>query len=178
MEHPYLFFVKLFELIGLGHFAHAYPHVIYTWVVMAILIGFGFLAAKVVTLIPIQRPKLFRNSHFRSRGICRRYHRRRRALAFAHHSDNFHLYRHMQPDRTDTRIFSTHGQFEYDPVLCIDGGCFYPCHRHQISWRQLHQTFSGTCLVDDSHYFTDRAHRSRGQGAVPVFPALWQHDGA
>jgi len=27
MEHPYLFFVKLFELIGLGHFAHAYPHV-------------------------------------------------------------------------------------------------------------------------------------------------------
>ena len=37
MEHPYLFFVKLFELIGLGHFAHAYPHVIYTWVVMAIL---------------------------------------------------------------------------------------------------------------------------------------------
>ncbi len=59
MEHPYLFFVKLFELIGLGHFAHAYPHVIYTWVVMAILIGFGFLAAKVVTLVPSKGQNFF-----------------------------------------------------------------------------------------------------------------------
>ena len=52
MEHPYLFLVKLFELIGLDHFAHAYPHVIYTWVVMAILLGFGALAAKGVSMIP------------------------------------------------------------------------------------------------------------------------------
>lgn len=52
MEHPYMFFVKLFELIGLEHFAHAYPHVIYSWVVMILLIVFGFIAAKVVTLIP------------------------------------------------------------------------------------------------------------------------------
>ena len=52
MEHPYLFFVKLFELIGLDHFAHAYPHVIYSWVAMTILIGFGFFAAKAVTLVP------------------------------------------------------------------------------------------------------------------------------
>lgn len=59
MSHPYLFFVKLFELIGLGHFARAYPHVIYSWVVMAILIGFGFLAAKVVTLIPSKGQNIF-----------------------------------------------------------------------------------------------------------------------
>lgn len=52
MEHPYLFFVKLFELIGLGHFAHAYPHVIYTWFVMALLIVLGYLGAKAVALIP------------------------------------------------------------------------------------------------------------------------------
>jgi F-type H+-transporting ATPase subunit a len=52
VEHPYLFFNKLFELIGLGHFASAYTHVIYTWVVMAILIGFGALAGKSLTLIP------------------------------------------------------------------------------------------------------------------------------
>ena len=45
MEHPYLFFVKVFEWIGLGHFAHTYPHVIYSWVVMALLIGFGAAAA-------------------------------------------------------------------------------------------------------------------------------------
>jgi len=59
MEHPYLFFVKLFELIGLGHFAHAYPHIIYTWVVMAILIGLGALAAKTVTLIPSKGQNFF-----------------------------------------------------------------------------------------------------------------------
>jgi F-type H+-transporting ATPase subunit a len=59
MEHPYLLFVKLFEIIGLDHFAHTYPHVIYTWVVMAILIGFGFLAAKVVTLVPSKGQNFF-----------------------------------------------------------------------------------------------------------------------
>ena len=52
MEHPYLFFVKLFELIGLGHFAHAYPYIVYTWVVMIILIALGFIAAKSASLIP------------------------------------------------------------------------------------------------------------------------------
>ena len=52
MEHPYLFFVKLFEAIGLGHFAHTYPHIIYSWVVMIILIVCGYIAAKGVSLIP------------------------------------------------------------------------------------------------------------------------------
>jgi len=52
VEHPYLFFVKLFEAIGLGHFAHSNVHVIYMWVVMAILIFFGWLAGKKVDLVP------------------------------------------------------------------------------------------------------------------------------
>ena len=52
MEHPYLFFVKLFELIGLGHFAHAYPHIVYSWVVMIMLIVLGFIAVKSVNLVP------------------------------------------------------------------------------------------------------------------------------
>jgi len=52
VEHPYLFFVKLFELIGLGHFAHAYPYIVYTWVVMIMLIVLGFIAAKSVSLVP------------------------------------------------------------------------------------------------------------------------------
>jgi len=52
VEHPYLFFVKLFELIGLGHFAHAYPHILYSWVVMIMLIVLGFIAAKSVSLVP------------------------------------------------------------------------------------------------------------------------------
>ncbi len=52
MEHPYLFFGKLFEALGLGHFAHAYPHVIYSWVVMALLIIVAALAAKGISMIP------------------------------------------------------------------------------------------------------------------------------
>ena len=52
MEHPYLFFVKLFEMIGLGHFVHANVHVLYMWVVMAILILLGWLAGKNTKLVP------------------------------------------------------------------------------------------------------------------------------
>lgn len=59
MEHPYLFFVKLFELLGLGHFAHAYPHVIYTWVVMIILIGSGILATRAIKMVPAGAQNFF-----------------------------------------------------------------------------------------------------------------------
>jgi len=52
VEHPYLFFVKLFEWIGLGHFSHAYPWVIYSWVIIILLIILGSLAAKGVSMIP------------------------------------------------------------------------------------------------------------------------------
>jgi F-type H+-transporting ATPase subunit a len=59
VEHPYLFFVKLFEAIGLDHFAHSYPHVIYSWVVMIILISLGAIAAKGVSLIPGKAQNVF-----------------------------------------------------------------------------------------------------------------------
>lgn len=59
MEHPYLFFGKLFELIGLGHFVHAYPHVVYTWVVMILLVGLGYIAAKGVGMIPTKAQNVF-----------------------------------------------------------------------------------------------------------------------
>ncbi|MEA3279525.1 MAG: F-type H+-transporting ATPase subunit a [Desulfobacteraceae bacterium Eth-SRB1] len=59
MEHPYLFFVKFFELIGLGHFAHAYVHVIYSWVVMILLITLGAIAAKSVKMIPSKGQNVF-----------------------------------------------------------------------------------------------------------------------
>lgn len=59
MEHPYLFFVKLFEAIGLEHFAHAYPHVIYSWVVMIILLTLGAIGAKSISLIPAKAQNVF-----------------------------------------------------------------------------------------------------------------------
>jgi len=52
VEHPYLFLVKFFELIGLGHFVHSNVHVVYSWVVMILIIGFGYVAAKGASLIP------------------------------------------------------------------------------------------------------------------------------
>jgi F-type H+-transporting ATPase subunit a len=52
VEHPLLYFVKLFELIGLGHFAHEYPHVVYSWVVMALLIIVGAIGARHISMIP------------------------------------------------------------------------------------------------------------------------------
>ena len=59
MEHPYLFFVKFFELIGLGHFAHAYPHVIYSWVIMTFLIVMGVIATKGISMIPSKAQNVF-----------------------------------------------------------------------------------------------------------------------
>ena len=59
MEHPYLFFVKLFELTGLDHFAHTYPHVIYSWVVMIMMILLGAFAAKNVSMVPSKLQNLF-----------------------------------------------------------------------------------------------------------------------
>jgi F-type H+-transporting ATPase subunit a len=59
VEHPYLFFVKLFEAIGLGHFAHTYTHVVYTWVVMVLLIVAGFFATKSISLVPTHMQNLF-----------------------------------------------------------------------------------------------------------------------
>ena len=59
MEHPYFFLVKLFEAIGLGHFAHAYPHVIYSWLVMILLIVAGAAAAKGIRMIPTKGQNFF-----------------------------------------------------------------------------------------------------------------------
>ncbi len=59
MEHPYLFFVKFFELIGLGHFAHSYPHVVYSWVVMTFLIVIGAIATKGISMIPSKTQNVF-----------------------------------------------------------------------------------------------------------------------
>jgi F-type H+-transporting ATPase subunit a len=43
----------------LGHFAHAYPQVIYSWFVMALLIVLGALAAKGATMIPSKGQNFF-----------------------------------------------------------------------------------------------------------------------
>jgi F-type H+-transporting ATPase subunit a len=59
MEHPYLFLVKLFEWIGLGHFAHVYPHVIYSWFAILLLIIFAVLATRKIDMIPTKAQNFF-----------------------------------------------------------------------------------------------------------------------
>jgi F-type H+-transporting ATPase subunit a len=59
MEHPYLFLVKLFELIGLGNFAQAYPHVIYSWLVILLLIISAVLATRKIEMVPTKGQNFF-----------------------------------------------------------------------------------------------------------------------
>lgn len=59
MEHPWLLFVKLFEAVGLGHFAHVGTHIIYTWFVMLVLIISGAIAAKSLSLVPSKLQNFF-----------------------------------------------------------------------------------------------------------------------
>jgi len=59
MEHPILFLVQLFDLIGLGQFANHYPHVIYSWFVMLLLIVFGVLATRGISMIPTKGQNFF-----------------------------------------------------------------------------------------------------------------------
>ncbi len=59
MEHPILFLVKLFEIIGLGDFAHHYPHVIYSWLVMLLLVVLGIIGAKGIRMVPTKAQNVF-----------------------------------------------------------------------------------------------------------------------
>jgi len=59
MEHPYLILVKLFEMVGLGEFARANVHVIYTWFVMLFLIGSGYLGTRNIKMIPGKAQNFF-----------------------------------------------------------------------------------------------------------------------
>ena len=59
-QSAFLFFVDMFGAKGpFYHFAHSYPHVVYTWLVMAILIGLGFLATKTIAIVPGPLQNLF-----------------------------------------------------------------------------------------------------------------------
>jgi F-type H+-transporting ATPase subunit a len=52
MGHHFFFLNEILTAIGLGHFAHAYSHVIHTWFVMFILIVGAVLFARGLQLLP------------------------------------------------------------------------------------------------------------------------------
>src|SRR5512143_3368012 len=59
MEHPYLFLPKFFELFGLGHFAQSYPHVVYSWFVLLLLILLAYFGTRRITLVPGKAQNFF-----------------------------------------------------------------------------------------------------------------------
>jgi F-type H+-transporting ATPase subunit a len=59
MEHPYLFLPKFFELFGLGHFAQSYPHVVYSWFVLLLLILLAYFGTRRITMVPGKAQNFF-----------------------------------------------------------------------------------------------------------------------
>ncbi len=59
MEHPYLILTSVFSLFGLEEWASKNPHVTYMWLSMTILIFFGWLAGKSVSLVPKTAQNVF-----------------------------------------------------------------------------------------------------------------------
>ena len=52
MEHPYLILTSVFSIFGMEEWAAANPHVTYMWLCMIVLIFFGWLAGKSVSIVP------------------------------------------------------------------------------------------------------------------------------
>lgn len=52
MEHPYLFLSKLADLFHAHTLGHEWPHVLYSWAIIVILLVLGKLATRRVDMIP------------------------------------------------------------------------------------------------------------------------------
>jgi F0F1-type ATP synthase membrane subunit a len=147
VEHPYLFFVKLFEFIGLGHFAHAYPHVIYSWVVMLLLVGLGFLGAKGIAMVPTKMQNLFEiivsgieDFMVDITGEEGRWLFPLVATIFVYIFIGNLIHR--------SRFPTAHGQPQHHGIRGPHRGTFYARYRCQIPWHRLYQTLYGAGLVD------------------------------
>ena len=54
MEHPIMFLAVIADFIGgpVADFAHHYPHILYSWLVMLVLIVLGRLATAKISMVP------------------------------------------------------------------------------------------------------------------------------
>ena len=59
MEHPYLILTSLFGLFGLDGWAAKNPHVTYMWLAMIVLIFFGWLGGKSISMVPKKAQNVF-----------------------------------------------------------------------------------------------------------------------
>jgi F-type H+-transporting ATPase subunit a len=59
VEHPYLILTSVFSIFGMEEWAAANPHVTYMWLCMIVLIFFGWLAGKSVSMVPDTSQNVF-----------------------------------------------------------------------------------------------------------------------
>lgn len=59
MGHPYLILTSLFGMVGLEGWAAKHPHVTYMWLAMVILIFFGWLGGKSISMVPKAAQNVF-----------------------------------------------------------------------------------------------------------------------
>jgi F-type H+-transporting ATPase subunit a len=59
MEHPVLLLVWILEKVGLGHFAHTYPHLVYMWFFAIVLIVIALIATRKLSVVPGKLQLLF-----------------------------------------------------------------------------------------------------------------------
>jgi len=59
VEHPYFFMTSVLGLFGLEEWAYHYPHVTFMWFTMIVLIFFGWLAGKSVSMVPETAQNVF-----------------------------------------------------------------------------------------------------------------------
>ena len=52
MEHHYYFLTEILGSLGLGHFAHEYQHVVYSWFIMLVLVIGALLLSRGIRLLP------------------------------------------------------------------------------------------------------------------------------
>ena len=174
MEHPYLYLIKLLEHLGptVGGFAHKYPHVIYSWFVMALLIGLSAAAVKSIKLVPTPMQNVFE--------------------AIISGIEEFMVDitgeegRWLFPVLATVFIFiatcnliglvpgfsASHFESQYDPCLCPCGSGLHPHHRAQISRREVYQALPRPRLVAGAPDIRHRTHRPCRPNHVPLDPSF------
>jgi F-type H+-transporting ATPase subunit a len=57
------------------------------------------------------------------------------------------LYFYLQPDRSDSQVFSAHGQLQHDPVVCHRCFLLYPLYRYKVHGAKYYKHFMGRSVA-------------------------------
>ena len=133
MEHPYMFFVNLFELIGLGSFAHHYPHVVYSWVIMIFLIVVGGMTVKGISMIPSKGQNFWEIAVDGMEEFMVDLTGNEGRWFFSAYRYSIFVYRRLQSFGADARFLSAYRQPQHHGFVCPGCGSVHSCDRRQVS---------------------------------------------